>query len=637
MADTRTMLQEALAYLERDWPIFPVCTPIPDKPGCCIQHGNHAEANHKRAIEGKAALAKPGKHPLVSWGWLQQELPDEDNVREWWSRWPEANIGLATGALSGVVVLDSDSMDALTAVLSNGGVEPTAMVTTGRPNGIHWYLQHPGYRVVNFASPSGHEGLDFRGDGGYAVLPPSLHESGERYRWQKDSLAFELSTVPPWLADLLGTGRTPSEPYRPSLKPDELVQGIDDGSRDDSLWRFACRMRADDLPLEYAELLIEQAATRSRPPFPTPEAISKVRRAYEQYSPTPRLHGQRAQSPPVQDTGEIQPTLAIHSLKAFHNEELPEWSFIVPGYIGDESIVILYGATATLKTYVATDLALSVALGLPWCGWFDTVPGRVLIVEEDTPKAIFQQKYLRPMVAARQITLDDLDDTIYIGISNGFRLDVDTHVHQLEVWLAEFRPRLVILDAFYLLHRQDSKDETQLVPILQTLRSLRDTFHCTFVIIDHSRKSGSVKSAADPIDDLYGGQAKAANSDGLIQFLRVPGEKSMTFMAVRKVRGEILADPIRLKLHDGLLTVDGETEETEDGSERVVFDWLYRQGGTRTYQQISDGVNLSVRTVTRACAGLARKGRLVKGRQGHELTWLAGDFDKFPEEEDVNV
>lgn len=629
------MLQEALAYLDRGWPIFPVCTPIPEKPGWCVQHGDHAAANAKRGAEGKAALAKPGKHPLVSWAWLQKELPDEDNVREWWGKWPEANIGLATGALSGVVVLDSDSMDALTAVLSNGGVEPTAMVVTGRPNGIHWYLKHPGYRVVNFASPLGHEGLDFRGDGGYAVLPPSLHESGQHYRWQGEST--ELSTVPPWLADLLGTGRTPSEPYRPSLKPDELVQGIDDGSRDDSLWRFACRMRADDLPLGYAELLIEQAATRSRPPFPTAEAISKVRRAYEQYQPTPRLHGQRVQAPPVQDTGEIKPDMLVNTAGDFLNKPIPEWSFIVPGYIGDESIVILYGATATLKTYVATDLALSVALGLPWCGWFDVQQGRVLIVEEDTPEAIYQQKYLRPMVEARKINPDDIGDSLYIAISNGFRLDDDARVHQLEQWLAEYRPRLVILDAFYLLHRQDSKDETALVPILQTLRGLRDTFHCTIVLIDHSRKSGSVKSLADPIDDLYGGQAKASSSDGLIQFLRVPGEKSMTFMAVRKVRGEILSDPIRLKLHDGLLTVDGQEEETEDGTERVVFDWLYRQGGTRTYQQISDGVNLSVRTVTRACAGLARKGRLVKGRQGHELTWLAGDFAKFEEEGDVNV
>ncbi len=324
-------------------------------------------------------------------------------------------------------------------------------------------------------------------------------------------------------------------------------------------------------------------------------------------------------------TGEPSPEFLVYAADDFLDLEMPEWSFIVPGHIGDESIVIFYGATATLKTYVATDLAISVALGQPWCGWFDAAQGRVLVVEEDTPKSLYQQKYLRPMVAARHIDPADLHDHLYVAVSNGFQLDVAARVHQLEQWLAQYRPRLVILDAFYLLHRQDSKDETALVPVLRVLRGLRETFHCTIVLIDHSRKSGSVKSEADPIDDLYGGQAKAANSDGLVQFLRVKGEKSMTYLAVRKVRGEVLPDPVRLKLADGLLTVDGEEEVTEDGSSRVVYDWLYRVGGTRTYQQISDAVNLSVKTVTRACADLERKHRVFKGRQGKEVTFLAVD------------
>ncbi len=366
--------------------------------------------------------------------------------------------------------------------------------------------------------------------------------------------------------------------------------------------------------------------------------IEDIRRCIKNWRdhPQPQLRIPDPSGHPRSDTetGELPPEFVVSPADEFLQEVMPELSFIVPGHIGDEAIVIFYGATATLKTYVITDLALAVATGRDWCGSFETAQGVVLVIQEDTPKPVYQQRYLRPMVQQRRIDPATLHDTLYVAAANGFLLDVPARVHQLEQWLALYRPRLVILDAFYLLHQRDTKDETELVAVLRTLRELRDVFHCAFAVIDHSRKGSTAKTETDPIDDLYGGQAKGANSDGLIQFLRVKGEKSCTYMAVRKVRGDVQPDPVRLRLTDGLLRVDGAEDETESGSERIVRSWLLREGGTRTYKQISNGVNLSVRTVTSTCHRLEERRLLIRGKSGSEITYLAVERPISEEEAD---
>jgi len=128
-------------------------------------------------------------------------------LRRWWRRWPEANVGVRTGAISGLVVLDIDpdhggetSLGEL--VDAYADLPATLEVRTGG-GGRHLYFAHPGGRVPNSAGALG-TGLDVRGDGGYILAPPSRHASGASYR--------RLTNAPPaplpgWLAALLTTRR----------------------------------------------------------------------------------------------------------------------------------------------------------------------------------------------------------------------------------------------------------------------------------------------------------------------------------------------------------------------------------------------------------------------------------------------
>lgn len=146
-----------------------------------------------------------GKRPLNPTG-CNGASADPELVRQWFDRWPDANIGIATGAGSNLVVLDVDTSDEkhgdrtlVELVARHGGIGDVPHVLTGS-GGSHFYFSAPpGVPVPCSASRVG-PGLDVRGNGGYVVAPPSIHACGERYSWFAGGT---LAPPPGWLLALM--------------------------------------------------------------------------------------------------------------------------------------------------------------------------------------------------------------------------------------------------------------------------------------------------------------------------------------------------------------------------------------------------------------------------------------------------
>ena len=173
-----SMLEDALAYAARGWRVIPIHTTITGRCSC-----------------GKACGKNAGKHPHIKKdrerGWGSIDLA---TITRWWSRWPDANIGIATG--SGVVVLDIDN-EAGTAELQrltaeHGPLTPTAVVRTGRRDATGFHIYLAGHLDGSHLP----EAILFRGEGSFVVGPPSLHQSGQRYEWIND---LPLAPLPDWL------------------------------------------------------------------------------------------------------------------------------------------------------------------------------------------------------------------------------------------------------------------------------------------------------------------------------------------------------------------------------------------------------------------------------------------------------
>jgi KaiC/GvpD/RAD55 family RecA-like ATPase len=143
------------------------------------------------------------KKAMIKWSPYQKKLPDERKVSEWFSKWPDANIGIVTGKISNLVVFDLDSEDAVDYANAEGGFPLTAKVKTGK--GYHIYVKHPGFNVKNDAKNKNELDIDIRGDGGYAVAPPSVHGSGVQYMWEDGLSIREIDPAPcePWMEDYL--------------------------------------------------------------------------------------------------------------------------------------------------------------------------------------------------------------------------------------------------------------------------------------------------------------------------------------------------------------------------------------------------------------------------------------------------
>ena len=163
------MLSHALEYAEQGRHVFPLHSPVNGKCSC-----------------GNPECENPAKHPRTAHG-LLDATTDESTITEWWTDWPDANIGIRTGQISGIVVLDVDAhkggLDSWTELQDVNGRVDTLTCHTGG-GGLHLYFKAPEDHLLKSGSAEIAPGLDTRAEGGYVVAPPSLHISGRRYQWE---------------------------------------------------------------------------------------------------------------------------------------------------------------------------------------------------------------------------------------------------------------------------------------------------------------------------------------------------------------------------------------------------------------------------------------------------------------------
>lgn len=221
------LLESALWYAARGWPVVPCHTPT-SMGGCSCKKGQACESI--------------GKHPRTLHG-LYDASTDPAVIERWWSMWPEANIAIVTGHRSGLVALDEDSYkggdESLAELIKSYHALPETVQQLTGGGGVQYLFTSPAHPVGNSASALG-QGLDVRGDGGYIIAPPSLHVSGKRYQWELSYHPEEtpLAAWPDWLDALC---KDKSHNAHDRLDP---AAPILETRRNDTLFRLGCSLRA---------------------------------------------------------------------------------------------------------------------------------------------------------------------------------------------------------------------------------------------------------------------------------------------------------------------------------------------------------------------------------------------------------
>jgi hypothetical protein len=167
---------------------------------------------HPRAwpIDGRCSCRRgtecehPAKHPAIK-GWIEKSTTDERTIRGWWMRWPRANVGIAAGRESRIVVLDVDPRGGGDESLCNlerdyGKLPVTAAVTTPG-GGMHYWFRYPSADEVRSRDLA--PGLELLSDGKGALAPPSVGINGRPYEPEDDQA--RTVELPAWLCSAAGS------------------------------------------------------------------------------------------------------------------------------------------------------------------------------------------------------------------------------------------------------------------------------------------------------------------------------------------------------------------------------------------------------------------------------------------------
>lgn len=153
---------------------------------------------------------------------------DPELIRAYWTRYPNANIAVSTGDLSGVFVLDVDNKEGvfggadLERLQNEYGALPRTWRSKTPSEGTHYWFRQPDRPITNrvrFRIPDGRggqvkSGLDVRTNGGAAAAPPSRKANGA-YVWIDDPTDVPLADAPAWLLDLIDPPLLPTKPFEP--------------------------------------------------------------------------------------------------------------------------------------------------------------------------------------------------------------------------------------------------------------------------------------------------------------------------------------------------------------------------------------------------------------------------------------
>jgi len=227
------------------------------------------------------------KKPLIKWEAYQTQKPSEEEIRQWWGKWPDANIGIPCGPVSGVDVLDCDSQEAydnLNEFYLNDSFR-TPIVKT--PKGRHLYFKH---RSGLSNAVRAIKGTDIRTHGGYVIAPPSQNGHDSTYYWY-ESLSPKDCEFAEWPDELFAALQAITHAQsRPKVETTSHAPGIDsgilfsEGRRDNDLFHIANVLTKGGCEEPYKRVVLETLAKNCTPPYPQDEIESKIKSAMQRRS-----------------------------------------------------------------------------------------------------------------------------------------------------------------------------------------------------------------------------------------------------------------------------------------------------------------------------------------------------------------
>ena len=232
-------------------------------------------------------VRRDNKRPYAAWKEFQNRHPTFEEIETWWKKQPEANVAIVCGQISGIICVDADGPKGIDWINCN---LPKTGVYSVTANGLHAIFAIPRDTVIRNSVRLASE-VDIRGEGGYFVAPPSIHNSGHQYKWQfiLDGWDDLAEYQPPTTAGNLNCDLT-------TTKSSPIVVPVKQGERNNTLSQLAGKWIAMGFCDEEVKTLARSWNVKNSPPLGEKEllrTLESIRRTHQRNHPecmlTPEL------------------------------------------------------------------------------------------------------------------------------------------------------------------------------------------------------------------------------------------------------------------------------------------------------------------------------------------------------------
>lgn len=435
-------------------------------------------------------VKRSDKHPYTQNG-LKDATVNESTIRQWWTWWPEANVAIACGRPSGnVFALDIDikpeegkhgdeSVQKWEA--KHGDFPETVRQITGS-GGMHFFYRLAGiekYKNTIEAIP----GVDIRGDGAYVIVSPSVYEDGRTYRWDRDVSILdteEIAEANESVIALLELNKRDEEKDSRSSSHERLdLSDVQEGRRNDSIFRYAALQRGANVPFDVALTGALELNANFDKPLSESEVKKSVVSAFKYEPNEATIYGPLPEPEPEADE------LDIKTLDEFEEQEV-EW--LIPGYLPKNQITLVCGTGGTGKTSIWISILASLSSGDKTIFSGASIPPKqegkhvMFFSSEDTVENVIKKKLRLQKANMRNITTVSINDQRFDKVRFGSKY--------LEQLIRKYKPELCVFDPLqaFIDGRIKMSDRNAMRQTMRCLIEWGDKYGTTFLVVMHTNK-----------------------------------------------------------------------------------------------------------------------------------------------------
>lgn len=427
-------------------------------------------------------LLTKDKKPAIKWQEYQERHATDEELTQWFAT-NNYNIGVVTGKISGITVIDFDKKEAMKKQLAFLKTAP--LVKTGK--GCHAYCEY----TSNISNKVRLQfGIDIRNDGGYVVAPPSIHPSGEQYKWLKNPVAGQFVECPKFIfapKDSSKQSLHGTDNFNAEFMDKPQQRAVAEGGRNNALTSYVGSLYAKGLIAKDVSVLAHAWNEENCLPPLEPEEVAGIVKSIAKY------HLDKSTDKP-------QRKLVLVNGNEMLNRDIPRRDPIFP-WLLQQALVMLYAWRGVGKTWVSLGIAVAIATGGKFLKWHASKPHKVVYLDGEMPAYSLQER-LKVLAPSGLPNPDNLK-FLTPDFQKAGMPDLATPAGQAEIdALIEADTTLIIVDNISALCRSGKENEAEGWIPVQTWALRHRAAGRSVLFVHHAGKGGNQRGSSKREDLL---------------------------------------------------------------------------------------------------------------------------------------